>query len=37
MAARAAGLRVKVLIRTANVGEILTPENNVLVLERLRD
>jgi trans-aconitate methyltransferase len=36
-AARAAGLRVKVLIRTANVGEILTPENNVLVLERLRD
>jgi trans-aconitate methyltransferase len=33
-AARAAGLRVKVLIRTANAAEIVTPENNVLVLER---
>lgn len=36
-AARAAGLRVKALIRTANVGEIVTPENNVLVLEPARE
>ncbi|MGH8735958.1 MAG: class I SAM-dependent methyltransferase [Burkholderiales bacterium] len=33
-AARAAGLRVKLLVRTSNVSEIVTPENNVLVLER---
>jgi Methyltransferase domain len=35
-AARAAGLRVKLLVRTSNVPEIVTPENNVMVLERLR-
>jgi trans-aconitate methyltransferase len=35
-AARAAGLRVKALIRTANAAEIVTPENNVLLLERER-
>lgn len=35
-AARAAGLHVKLLIRTANVAEIVTPENNVLVLELAR-
>lgn len=34
-AARTTGLRVKAVIRTANVREIVTPENNVLVLERL--
>ncbi len=33
-AASAAGLRVKTLVRTSNVSEIVTPENNVLVLER---
>jgi hypothetical protein len=33
-AARAAGLRVKFVVRTANVAEIVTPENNILVLER---
>jgi Methyltransferase domain len=33
-AASAAGLRVKLLVRTSNVSEILTPENNVMVLER---
>jgi trans-aconitate methyltransferase len=35
-AARTVGLRVKVLVRTANVSEIVTPENNVMVLERER-
>jgi Methyltransferase domain len=35
-AASAAGLRVKLLVRTSNVAEIVTPENNVLVLERQR-
>lgn len=35
-AARMAGLRVKLLIRTPNVSEILTPENNVMLLERQR-
>jgi len=33
-AARAAGLRVKTVIRTDNHPEIVTPENNVLILER---
>jgi trans-aconitate methyltransferase len=33
-AARSAGLRVKFVVRTANVAEIVTPENNILVLER---
>jgi len=33
-AARAAGLRVRCVVRTANVAEIVTPENNVMVLER---
>lgn len=36
-AARAAGLRVKALIRTRNTAEIVTPENNVLLLERACD
>ena len=35
-AARMAGLRVKVLVRIPNISEILTPENNVMVLERDR-
>ncbi len=33
-AARTAGLEVRALIKTANVAEIVTPENNVLVLGR---
>ena len=36
-AARAAGLRVKALIRTPGAAEIVTPENHVLVLEAARD
>ncbi len=32
--ARMAGLRVKLVIRTPNFSDILTPENNVMVLER---
>jgi trans-aconitate methyltransferase len=36
-AARMAGLRVKLVIRTANHPEIFTPENNVMVLERRRN
>jgi SAM-dependent methyltransferase len=33
-AARVAGLRVKRVIRTSNSSDIVTPENNVMVLER---
>lgn len=36
-AARAAGLRVRTLIRTASAAEIVTPENNLLVLEPRRE
>jgi len=35
-AAIAAGLRVKLVVRTFNVPEIVTPENNVMILERPR-